>query len=76
MWAADISTDPLESDVPTELFPAEYWNNGAWRPRTWDLSPEGVQFVAIRQDEPSARTITFRVIQNWFEVLRELAPGQ
>lgn len=76
VWAADVSTEPtLEVGPPRRLFDDRYYVEGSWRPRAYDLSPDGQHFVMLEDVQPPARTERFQMIRNFFEILRRDAPA-
>ena len=67
-FAAQISpSDPPEPSTPVPLFTGRYVTNGP----NWDVSSSG-EFVVVSAGPNWLREI--RVVQNWSEELRQLAP--
>jgi len=76
-WAADITTAPnLEASVPRRLFDDPYFRAEAHMPRAYDLSPDGTTFVVIQESGEAAGAEWFRMVQNFFKILRSEAPAQ
>ncbi len=67
-----ITTDvALQADNPQVLFEGEFWWDeccGA----SFDISPDGQQFVMIQQDGTGPSQIN--VVLNWVEELKRLVP--
>jgi hypothetical protein len=43
--------------------------------RTWDISPDGHRFLAVKKDKSKLQPITEMIlVQNWFEELKRLVP--
>ena len=61
---------------PRRMFADSYFRASTTLPRTYDLSPDGETFVMIRDSEERPQTERFRVIQNFFTVVRQEAPAQ
>ena len=75
--AAKIFTEPtLEPGAPRWLFDGTYLRWGSAIVRTYDLSPDDKTFVMLQDLEEAAQTERFQMIENWFEVLRQVAPAQ
>jgi len=61
--------------APRRLFDSAYLQEKAL-PRSYDLSPDGTKFVMIEEFEEPAQSERFRMIDNFFEMLRDLAPAR
>lgn len=74
MMVAEITTDPaFSAGSPTVLFEGPYDLGEGWKPRIYDLSPDGSRFVMIQREEyPSPPH--FKIVHNWFEELKRLVP--
>lgn len=73
--AVSINTDPsFTVGNPEVVFEGQYF--GALGGRSYDVSPDGEQFLMIREVESSAATQQIIVVQNWFEELDRLAPAE
>jgi serine/threonine-protein kinase len=62
---------------PQELFQGRFVSGGepaSQRGRMYDLSPDGTRFLMVQQGEAPPRATEYRVVVNWFEELRRLAP--
>jgi len=75
MMAVTIETKPsLTPGKPTKLFEGPYAFS---RSRNYDVSPDGQQFLMIKEGEEiegtSARTELI-LVENWFEELKRLMP--
>jgi hypothetical protein len=46
-----------------------------WCPN-FDIAPDGKSFVMIKADEEWGRATEVRVVLNWFEELKRLAPSE
>jgi serine/threonine-protein kinase len=75
VMAVEITTEPVFSaGRPRLLFEGPYELAGIWRPRAYDLAPDGQRFVMIESEGESTPT-EFHVVQNWFEELKRLVPA-
>jgi serine/threonine-protein kinase len=74
-----IGTTPtFVASSPRVLFSGPYrqWRPGAIEGHTYDVSPDGRSFLMIREAEEVSAANEFVVIQNWFEELKRLVPGE
>lgn len=77
VWAADVADEPtVEAGVPRRLFPDVYFHSGGWQPRAYDISPDGTRFLFIKDLEEPEQTRHFRMVDNFYEVLRRKAPSR
>lgn len=71
MMAVEITTTPmLTAGKPRLLFERDFERRGL---RSYDLAPDGQKFVMIQSENRTALH-EIRVVQNWFEELKRLAP--
>ncbi len=74
VMAVSVTTEPeLELGIPEVLFEGSYVN---LRGMSWDISPDGEQFLMLRNDadyEPPPNN-RLNLILNWFEELNEKVP--
>jgi Tol biopolymer transport system component len=73
---ADVTTSPgFSAQAPRALFNVPALTRGGGAP--YDVAPDGMRFLVSRvQGGPGGETIELRVVVNWFEELRRLAPSQ
>jgi hypothetical protein len=75
LMMAQVSTAPdFRSGVPRSLFKGVFaqalWTNSC----NYDIAPDGESLVMIKPDRGWGRTTEIRVVLNWFEELKRLAP--
>jgi serine/threonine protein kinase len=72
------ATPTFVASSPRVLFSGPYrqWRPGANEGHTYDVSPDGRSFLMIREAEEAGAANEFVVIQNWFEELKRLVPGE
>jgi serine/threonine protein kinase/Tol biopolymer transport system component len=75
--AVPISTSPrFRAEAPRVLLDAEY-DMGTYRTHpNFDIAPDGKSFVMVKPDEDWGRATEVKVILNWFEELKRLAPTE
>jgi Tol biopolymer transport system component len=74
VMAVSMDLENGRSGQPTALFAGPYPDNPGWtRPRSYDVSRDGEQFLMIRLpvDRPRPRIV---VVLNWFDELRAKVP--
>jgi len=72
--AVSIDLENGRSGQPIGLFAGPYPDNPGWpRPRSYDVSRDGQQFLMIKLpvDRPRPRIV---VVLNWFDELRAKVP--
>ncbi len=76
VWVVDIQTDSgFSASKPRFLMEMQGYNFGLVR--TWDISPDGRRFLAVKRDTSKLQPITEMIlVQNWFEELKRLAPAK
>jgi Tol biopolymer transport system component len=74
MMVAEVTTSPaFSAQSPRALFDLPALTRGGV---PYDVAPDGTRFLVSRvQGGASAETIELRVVVNWFEELRRLAPS-
>ena len=72
MMVVSIETEPtLKAETPRLLFEGSYtYGYGGW-PASYDISPDGQQFLMIKADEEE---LQINIVLNWFEELKRLVP--
>ena len=71
IMAVPIQTAPtLSVGTPHELFEGPYFNSG----HDWAITPDGRDFIFIRDKEGQNGPGEMNVVLNWFEDLKRLAP--
>jgi serine/threonine-protein kinase len=72
-----VSTTPrFRAEPPEVLFEAEYeTGNYSWA-QNFDIAPDGKSFVMVKADEEWGRATEIKVVLNWFEELKRLAPTE
>ena len=74
MMVVEIVTDPeFSAESPSVLFEGPYDLDETWKPRIYDLSPDGSRFIMI-QSEGDPPPPQVKLVQNWFEELKRLVP--
>jgi hypothetical protein len=69
--AVAIETAPaLNVGTPHELFEGSYFNSG----HDWAITPDGSNFIFIRDKEGQSGPGEMNVVLNWFEELKRRAP--
>jgi Tol biopolymer transport system component len=70
-----ISATPrFRAGAARVLLDGQYWvGTYRWFPN-FDIAPDGKSFVMVRPDEEWGRATEIRLVQNWFEELKRLAP--
>jgi serine/threonine-protein kinase len=72
--AVPIETDPnFRQGNPEMMFEGDHFL--AQGGPNYDVSPDGEQFLMIREVEDTSATLQIIVVQNWFEELNRLAPA-
>ncbi len=72
MMAVGIKTEPtFTAGSPVVLFTGGY---GIGSLINYDISPDGQQFLMIKEAEEVERQGQINVVQNWFEELKRLVP--
>jgi len=75
--AVPVSTTPrFRAEAPRVLFEGEYETANYVTHPNFDIAPDGKSFVMVKPDEEWGRATEIRVVLNWFEELRRLAPPQ
>jgi len=75
MMAVEIHTEPsLSAGSPTMLFEGAYERDTSWKPRKYDLSPDGEKFVMIKSASGTDASMRLQIVLNWFEELKRLVP--
>ena len=78
MMVVAVETEPtLAPGNPERLFSGSYRGGAPGRARSWDLSPDGQQFLMIRNaagSDGAAEEQRLVLVQHWFEELRERLP--
>jgi len=64
----------FRAEAPSVLFEGWFAEATYMTHPNFDLAPDGKSFVMIKADENWGRTTEVRVVLNWFEELRRLAP--
>jgi hypothetical protein len=73
MFAVPASTSPaLRLGKPELLFETDA---AGGLDEDYDVSPDGQRFVVALSPRKAAQLAFVRVVVNWFEELRQLAPG-
>jgi len=74
VWVVDVQTHSgFSAGKPRPLMEMEGYIRGLIR--TWDISPDGLRFLAVKQDKSKLQPITEMIlVQNWFEELKRLVP--
>ena len=71
MMAASVTTQPIfSSGRPRVLFEGSYLLGGAVN--DYDLTPDGREFLMLRDDSPHRGLTEYKVILNWFQELKKL----
>ena len=74
VYRVPVETQPtFRAGRPEKIYEGEMVRPSAWV-SNWDVSPDGRKFVFVRVSEDQPRPKTVRVVLNWFEQLRRLAP--
>lgn len=74
VYRVPVETQPtFRAGRPEKIYEGEMVRPAAWA-SNWDVSPDGRKFVFVRVSEDQPRPKTVRVVLNWFEQLRRLAP--
>ena len=75
--AVDLSTTPdFYAGVPQLLFERTLFGSiYDFIPR-FDLAPDGERFVAVREGPTKRTPNEIRVVENWFDEVRRLAPSE
>jgi serine/threonine-protein kinase len=77
MLAVPVITTPrFSAGVPQVLFDSEYAIGDPPYSHNFDIAPDGKSFVFIKADEEWGRATEIRVVLNWFEELKRLAPTE
>jgi len=73
----EVSTSPrFLAGAPEVLFNEQFFT-GFWGPlRNFDIAPDGKSFVFVKADEDWGKPTEIRVVLNWFEELKRLAPPE
>ena len=75
MMDVAITTVPkLRVDTPRVLFEVSY-ASGEWYSPDWHLSPDGEHFVVVTSDETWGVATEIKIVLNWLEELKRLAPS-
>ena len=75
--AVPVSTAPrFRAEAPRVLFEGEYEKASYVTHPNFDIAPDGKSFVMVKPDEEWGRATEIRVILNWFEELKRLAPTE
>ena len=64
---------------PTKLFDGQYFGEGAFLGRAYDVSPDGQRFLMIKPvggSDQAATAVNVVVVQHWTEELKRLVPGR
>lgn len=74
VWVVDVQTHSgFSASKPRPLMEMEGYIMGVIR--TWDISPDGLRFLAVKKDKSKLQPITEMIlVQNWFEELKRLVP--
>jgi serine/threonine-protein kinase len=74
---AQITTKPRFRAGAPKVFLGRSYEAGtySWRPN-FDIAPDGKSFVFVKADEQWGRATEIRVVLNWFEELKRLAPTE
>ena len=76
--AVGIDTEPrLRAGTPSALFSGRYRSGGLTNPIPYDVSPDGQQFLVIKDLQPGDTAFgqaEIVVIENWAEELKRLVP--
>jgi len=74
IWVVDVQTGSgFSAGKPRLYMKREGYNSGLVR--TWDISPDGRRFLAVKKDERKLRPITEMIlVQNWFDEVKRLVP--
>ena len=73
--AVPVSTVPtFRAGAPRVLFEAAYDPGYSGTHRNFDIAPDGKSFVFVKADEEWGRATEIRMVLNWFEELKRLAP--
>jgi Tol biopolymer transport system component len=76
MMEVEITTAPrFQLDGPRALFDLTFYGGGWFSPEL-DLSADGEQFVMVEQDHKWGKSTEIKVILDWFEELKDLAPAR
>jgi serine/threonine-protein kinase len=72
-----VSTKPrFRAEAPKVVLEGEFeFGNYIWTPN-FDIAPDGKSFVMIKADEEWGRGTEIRVVLNWFDELKRLAPTE
>ncbi len=74
---ARVSTiGSLRAEAPRVLFKAVYDSGNYHTHPNFDVAPDGKSFVMVKADESWGRATEIRVVLNWFEELKRLAPAE
>ncbi|NNE47206.1 MAG: protein kinase [Rhodothermales bacterium] len=78
IWAVDVSAPPIASAEPTLdlgrprfVLEGSFFTCSKWG-RSYDVTPDGEQFVVIAQDWPGAQRKMFNVVVNWATEVNQL----
>jgi serine/threonine-protein kinase len=74
--AVPVTTKPqFRPGTAKVLFEGQYaW--GAYPLPNFDIAPDGKSFVMVKEDEEWGKAAEIRVVLNWFEELKRLAPPE
>jgi serine/threonine-protein kinase len=77
MLAVPVTTKPqFRPGTAKVLFEGQYaWSTYEGFPN-FDIAPDGKSFVMVKADEEWGQATEIRVVQNWFEELKRLAPTE
>ncbi len=78
LMTVPVQTEPsFTPGTPEVLFEGAYVRAGGGR--TYDVAPDGQQFLMIKESggtEDTSAAPTIVLVQNWFEELRRLVPTE
>ena len=73
-YAVQVKTTPqFEAGVPGVLFEGNYLNVPG---QGYDVHPDGSRFLVVESNESDAPVGELKVVENWFDELKRLAPTE
>ena len=72
MVVAVETGDGFQRSAPQQLFSMDPYYEGP--NLSWDISPDGQQFLMVTRGEVTSASGDITVVQNWFEELKECVP--
>jgi Tol biopolymer transport system component len=75
--AVSVSTMPrFRTGAAQVVVEGQYEGNSWNQTPNFDIAPDGKSFVMVKSDEEWGRSTEIRVVLNWFEELKRLAPTE